>query len=165
MAFTRKFLTDNGVPEDKVDVILAERNRTLKDYVPAADVQAQIDKAVADAKADLPDPAPVDVLQSPEYLELLGKTQKLEAFQTEDFNSVKAPYKDIVWSKLDHAEKHQPYSEQIAKLQESMPDLFVTQQNEEPPKPAFGAAPQGAAPTGKQGPSFMDQWHFVPQNQ
>ena len=42
MAFSRKFLMDNGVPEDKVDVIMAERNRTLTDYVPKADVQAQI---------------------------------------------------------------------------------------------------------------------------
>lgn len=159
MAFTRKFLTDNGVPEDKVDIILAERNRTLKDYVPAADVQAQIDKALAEAKVE---PEPVDVLQSPEYLELLGKTQKLEAFQTDDFASVKAPYKDIVWSKLDHAEKHAPYNEQIAKLQESLPDLFNTVE-EEPPKPAFGTAPKGAAPSGNAGPSFMDQWGFVPK--
>ena len=159
MAFTRKFLTDNGVPEDKVDIILAERNRTLKDYVPAADVQAQIDKALEEAAKDQP---PVDVLQSPEYLELLGKTQKLEAFQTDDFSSVKAPYKDIVWSKLDHADKHAPYSEQISKLQESMPDLFVQEQPEEPPKPSFGAAPKGAAPTGSAGDSFMDKWGFVP---
>ena len=162
MSFTRKFLTDNGVPEDKVDIIMAERNRTLKDYVPAADVQAQIDKALAEAVNDQP---PVDVLQSPEYLELLGKTQKLEAFQTDDFSSVKAPYKDIVWSKLDHAEKHAPYSEQISKLQESMPDLFIQAQPEEPPKPSFGAAPKGAAPTGNAGPSFMDQWGFVPKKQ
>ena len=160
MAFTRKFLTDNGVPEDKVDIILAERNRTLKDYVPAADVQAQIDKALEEAKNDLP---PVDVLQSPEYLELLGKTQKLEAFATEDFASVKAPYKDIIWSKLDHAEKHKPYSEQIAELQTSMPDLFVAPVEDEPPKPAFGTAPKGAAPTGNTGPSFMDSWGFVPK--
>ncbi len=160
MAFTRKFLTDNGVPEDKVDIILAERNRTLKDYVPAADVQAQIDKALEEAKNDQP---PVDVLQSPEYLELLGKTQKLEAFATEDFASVKAPYKDIIWSKLDHAEKHKPYSEQIAELQTSMPDLFVAPVEDEPPKPSFGAAPKGAAPTGNAGPSFMDNWGFVPK--
>ena len=160
MSFTRKFLTDNGVPEDKVDIILAERNRTLKDYVPAADVQAQIDKALEEAKADQ---QPVDVLQSPEYLELLGKTQKLEAFQTDDFSSVKAPYKDIVWSKLDHAEKHAPYSEQISKLQESMPDLFIQAQPEEAPKPSFGAAPKGAAPTGNAGPSFMDHWGFTPK--
>lgn len=160
MAFTRKFLTDNGVPEDKVDIIMAERNRTLKDYVPAADVQAQIDAALEEAKKDQP---PVDVLQSPEYLELLGKAQKLEAFQTEDFNSVKAPYRDIIWSKLDHAEKHKPYGEQIEELKASMPDLFVAPVEEEPPKPQFGTAPKGAAPTGNAGPSFMDSWGFVPK--
>ena len=69
MAFTRKFLTDNGVPEDKVDVILAERNRTLKDYVPQSDVQAQIDAAV---KAVHPDP--IDVTQTEEYKSLFART-------------------------------------------------------------------------------------------
>ena len=159
MAFTRKFLTEHGVPEDQIDAIMAERNRTLSDYVPKADVQAQIDAALAEAQKAAP---PADVTQAPEYLELLGKTQKLEAFQTEDFASVKAPYRDIVWGKLDHADKHKPYAEQLAELQSSMPDLFSVQ--EEPPKPQFGAQPQGAAPTGQKGPSFNDVWGFGPKN-
>lgn len=158
MAFTRKFLTEHGVPEDQIDAIMAERNRTLSDYVPKSDVQSQIEAAVAEAQKAAP---PADVTQAPEYLELLGKTQKLEAFQTEDFASVKAPYRDIVWGKLDHAEKHKPYAEQLTELQASLPDLFSTQ--EEPPKPQFGAQPQGAAPTGKQGPSFNDVWGFGPK--
>lgn len=155
MAFTRKFLTEHGVPEEQIDAIMAERNRTLSDYVPKADVQAQIDAALAEEQKAAP---PADVTQAPEYLELLGKTQKLEAFQTEDFANVKAPYRDIVWGKLDHAEKHKPYAEQLAELQSSLPDLFSTQ--EEPPKPQFGAQPQGAAPTGQKGPSFNDVWGF-----
>ncbi len=158
MAFTRIFLTEHGVPEDQIDAIMAERNRTLSDYVPKSDVQAQIDAALAEAQKAAP---PADVTQAPEYLELLGKTQKLEAFQTEDFAAVKAPYRDIVWGKLDHAEKHKPYAEQLAELQSSLPDLFSTQ--EEPPKPQFGAQPQGAAPTGQKGPSFNDVWGFGPK--
>ena len=158
MAFSRKFLLDNGVPEDKVDVILAERNRTLKDYVPQSDVQAQIDAAVEAAKKDAP---PADVTTSAEYLALMGENAKLKAFQGDDFANVKAPYRDIVWEKLDHAEKHKPYTEQLQELQSSMPDLFTTK--EEPPKPSFGAQPQGSVPSGKAGASFMDSWGFVPQ--
>ena len=157
MAFTRKFLTDHGVPEEQLDAILAERNRTLSDYVPKDDVQKQIEAALAEAQKGAP---PVDVTQTPEYIELLNKTQKLEAFQTDDFASVKAPYRDIVWGKLDHADKHKPYTEQLAELQNSLPDLFKTQ--EEPPKPQFGTQPQGAAPTGQKLPSFADTWGFVP---
>ena len=157
MAFSRKFLLDNGVPEDKVDVILAERNRTLNDYVPKGDVQAQIDKALADAKVEPPE---INVLETPEYKELLSKSQKLEAFQTDDFKDVKQPYKDIVWGKLDHAEKHAPYNEQIEALKGELPDLFTTQ--EEPHKPNFGTAPKGAAPSGNGGPSFNDVWGFGP---
>ena len=160
MAFTRKFLTDHGVPEDQVDAILAERNRTLKDYVLQSDVQAQIDAAVAEVQKNAPEP--IDVKTSPEYLALLGEKSKLEAFSGTDFASVKAPYKDLIWDKLDHAEKHKPYAEQLTELQASMPDLFVAEK-EEPAKPTFGTAPQGAAPSGKTGPSFMDSWGFVPQ--
>ena len=65
MAFSRKFLLDNGVPEDKVDVILAERNRTLADYVPKSDVQAQIDSAVEKAAKDAKPPE-VNVKESPD---------------------------------------------------------------------------------------------------
>jgi hypothetical protein len=158
MAFSRKFLLDNGVPEDKVDVILAERNRTLKDYVPQSDVQAQIDAAVEAAKKEVPSP---DVKTTAEYLALMGENAKLKAFQGDDFASVKAPYRDIVWEKLDHAEKHKPYTEQLQELQGSMPDLFTVK--EEPPKPSFGAQPQGSVPSGKAGASFMDSWGFVPQ--
>ncbi len=158
MAFSRKFLLDNGVPEDKVDVILAERNRTLKDYVPQSDVQAQIDAAVEAAKKEAP---PSDVKTTAEYLALMGENAKLKAFQGEDFANVKAPYRDIVWEKLDHAEKHKPYTEQLQELQGSMPDLFATK--EEPPKPSFGAQPQGSVPSGKTGPSFMESWGFIPQ--
>lgn len=158
MAFSRKFLLDNGVPEDKVDVILAERNRTLKDYIPQSDVQAQIDAAVEAAKKDAP---PADVTTSAEYIALLGENAKLRAFQGDDFANVKAPYRDIVWEKLDHAEKHKPYTEQLQELQGSMPDLFATK--EEPPKPSFGAQPQGSVPSGNTGPSFMESWGFIPQ--
>lgn len=158
MAFSRKFLLDNGVPEDKVDVILAERNRTLKDYIPQSDVQEQIDAAVEAAKKDAP---PADVTTSAEYLALMGENEKLKAFQGDDFANVKAPYRDIVWEKLDHAEKHKPYTEQLQELQGSMPDLFATK--EEPSKPSFGAQPQGSVPSGKTGPSFMESWGFIPQ--
>lgn len=158
MAFSRKFLLDNGVPEDKVDVILAERNRTLSGYVPKDDVQEQINKALEAAQKEQPE---VNVLESKEYLELLGKAQKLEAFQTDDFKDVKTPYKDIVWGKLDHADKHAPYNEQIETLKAEMPDLFSAPVEE--PKPSFGTKPQGAAPTGNAGPSFMDNWGFVPK--
>lgn len=154
MAFTRKFLADHGVPEDQIDAIMAERNRTLSEYVPKADVQAQIDAALKDAK-----PAPVDVTTTEEYLKLLAKANKLEAFQTDAFASVKAPYRDIVWDKLDHGEKHKDYAEQVSELAQAMPDLFVSADPET--KPAFGGDTKGSAPTGKNGASFEDVWHFT----
>lgn len=158
MAFTRKFLTEHGVPEDQIDAIMAERNRTLQDYIPKADVQAQIDAAVQAAHVE-----PEDPTKSEAYLKLAAKAAKLEAFGGDEFKSVKAPYRDIIWEKLDHAEKHKPYAEQITELQTTMPDLFVTVKAEEPQKPSFGGPLQGSIPSGKSGPSFADNWDFIPK--
>lgn len=159
MAFTRKFLTEHGVPEDQVDAIMAERNRTLQDYIPKADVQTQIDAAVQAAHVE-----PEDPTKSEAYLKLAAKAAKLEAFGGTEFASVKAPYRDIIWEKLDHAEKHKPYAEQLTELQSSLPDLFIAAENpEEPPKPQFGASTGGTMPKGEGAPSFGDVWGFVPK--
>lgn len=159
MAFTRKFLIEHGVPEDQVDAIMAERNRTLQDYIPKADVQAQIDAAVQAAHVE-----PEDPTQSEAYLKLAAKAAKLEAFGGTDFQGVKAPYRDIVWEKLDHAEKHKPYADQLAELQAQLPDLFVAEaKTEEPPKPQFGAPTGGSVPKGDGAPSFGDLWGFTPK--
>lgn len=127
MAFSRKFLIDNGVPEDKVDIIMGERQRTLADYVPKADVQAQIDEALSKHKAD-----PIDPKTTPEYMALVAENSKLKAFQTEEFSVVKDPYRDIVWDKLNHEKDHKPYAEQLTEIKTAMPDLFVVQEQQEP---------------------------------
>lgn len=157
MSFSRKFLTDNGVPEDKIDVILAERNRTLSDYIPKSDVQTQIDAAVEAAQHE-----PGDVKTAPEYQQLLAENQKIKALGSDDFKSVKTPYLDMVWDKLDHADKHKPYAEQLTGLEETMPDIFTPKETP-PTKPQFGAQIQGQMPTGDSGKSFMDTWGFVPK--
>lgn len=156
--FKRTELKAKGLTDEQVEYLLTESNRALAaDYAPKSDIQAQIDAAKA--------AAPTDPTKSKEYQELAGKAAKLEAFQTDDFSSVKKPYRDIVWDKLDHGDKHKPYAEQITEMATAMPDLFQTteQPQKEPDKPHFGAPTQGQMPTGKEGPSFMDNWGFVPK--
>ena len=86
MAFTRKFLTDHGVPEDQVDAIMAERNRTLTDYVPKTDVQSQIDAAVATARTEAAQQ--VNVEESDAYKALQAELNKTRAIGSEDFSAV-----------------------------------------------------------------------------
>lgn len=156
--FKRADLKAKGMSDEQIEFVMTESGRALGDYELKSSVQAQIDAAVEAAKGA--DPTPVNVLETDEYKTLLAKNQKLEAFQTEDFAVVKAPYKDMVWDKLDHAEKHKPYSEQLTTLAETMPDLFIAQ--EEPQKiQQFGAGTQGAMPTGKTTESFADAWGYT----
>ena len=155
--FKRNNLKDKGLTDEQIEYIMTESGRALGDYELKSNIQSQIDAAVEAAKAS---PEPVNVLETEEYKALLAQNHKLEAFQTEDFSVVKTPYKDMVWDKLDHGDKHAPYSEQLSTLAETMPDLFV-QTPEEPAKtPQFGAGTQGTMPTGKTAESFNDVWGY-----
>lgn len=157
--FKRKALEEKGLNAEQIDYVMNEAGRLFAGYVPQADVQAQIDAALAAHK-----PEPVDVKTSPEYQALQGEIVKIKTLQGEDFAKVKAPYRDMLWDKLDHGEKHAPYKEQLTAMAEQLPDLFVPEQPDPEPqgKPTFGAQPQGSMPKGQQGPSFMDGWGFVP---
>lgn len=161
MAFTRKFLIDNGVPEDKVDAIMAERNRTLADYIPKSDVQAQIDAAVQAAQVT---PPSVDVKTLPEYQQLQAERDMLRAIGGDDFATVKPKFREQVFSMLDRSEKAPAIADQLKGISEKYEEYFnPAQQPEETPpagKPSFGAPTQGSAPTGKTGPSFNDTWGF-----
>jgi hypothetical protein len=93
----RATLKEWGLTDEQMDKVITEVSRGLSDYDLKSNIQAQIDEAVSKVT-----PEPINVLDSAEYQALLAKSQKLEAFQTEDFSMVKSPYKDIVWDKLDH---------------------------------------------------------------
>ena len=153
----RNNLKEKGLTDEQIEYIMTESGRALGDYELKSNIQAQIDAAVEAVKVN---PEPVNVLETDEYRELLAKNQKLEAFQTDDFAVIKAPYKDMVWDKLDHTEKHTPYKEQLDTLAETMPDLFIQKQEEPTKTPQFGAGTQGAMPTGKTADSFNDVWGY-----
>lgn len=133
MAFTRKFLTDNGVPEDKVDIIMAERNRTLADYVPKADVQAQIDEAL---KARKPDP--IDPTTTDEYRQLAQERDMLRTINGEAFQSVMPKYREYVFGMLKRDEGSPAIPDQLAEIQKGCGELFNAAQAESA-RPQFGA--------------------------
>jgi hypothetical protein len=159
--FKRADLKAKGFTDEQIEFVMTESGRALGDYELKSSIQSKIDDAVEKAKAEAPQQ--VNVAETEEYKSLLAKNQKLEAFQTDDFSVVKSPYRDMVWDKLNHEEKHEPYADQLSKLAESMPDLFVSQQEEKPKTPQFGASTQGTMPTGKETPSFSDFWGFTPK--
>lgn len=159
MAFSRAFLKEHGVPEDQIDAIMAERNRTLNDYVPKSDLQAQIDAAVAAAKT-----APVDVTTTEEYAKLAAERDMLRAIGSDDFAAVKPKFREQVFGMLDRSDKAPAIAEQLKTIGEKYEEYFVPQKDPEPEtppnKPSFGGQPAGSAPTGKTGPSFNDVWGF-----
>ena len=162
--FKRADLKNKGLTDEQIEYVMTESGRALSsDYALKSDLQAQIDAAVEAAKGKAPEP--VNVSETDEYKALLAENDKLKAFNTSDFGIVKDPYKDIVWGKLDHAEKHKPYAEQLTELSETMPDLFKATEapEDKPATPQFGAGTKGTMPTGKAADSFGDIWGFAPK--
>lgn len=155
MAFTRKFLIDNGVPEDKVDVIMAERNRTLSDYVPKNDVQGQIDSAIEAAKKDWKGP---DVKESAEYKALQEQLEMREAIDGKDFADVKPKFRKTVYGMIDRADGAKPLADQMNSIKEQYEEYFTPAVPAEPTAPQFGSADKGSMPQGNSKPSIEDIW-------
>lgn len=157
MAFSRKFLMDNGVPEDKVDVIMAERNRTLTDYVPKADVQAQIDAALQAHK-----PAPIDPTTTDAYKQLAQERDMLRAIGGDDFQTVKPKFREQVYGMLKRDEGAPDIPEQLAEIKKGFDEYFVPAPAEPAQKMQFGAPTQGSMPKGTEGATeaFVKAWGY-----
>lgn len=154
MAFTRKFLIDNGVPEDKVDAIMAERNRTLSDYIPKTDVQGQIDAAIAEAQKGWKGP---DVKESKEYKDLQAQLEMREAIDSADYASVKPKFRKTVYGMIDRAEGAKPLEDQMNSIKEQFEEYF-NPADPEPAAPQFGSADSGSMPKGASKPTIEDIW-------
>lgn len=153
--FKRSTLKEWGMTDEQIEKVMTESGRALNDYELKTSVQAQIDEAVKNVT-----PAEVNILETSEYKSLLAENEKLKAFGTDDFSVVKAPYKDMVWDKLDHSEEHKPYNEQLTALSQTMPDLFSLQTEETKPTPQFAGGTGGTMPKGDEAPSFAKYWGF-----
>lgn len=162
MAFTRTFLREQGVPEENIDAVMAERNRSMADYIHKDDAaqqqQAAVTEAVNAAKAGIPQPT-----ETPEYKALLQENTKIKALQGEDFASVKPKFREAVYDRLDHGEGHKPYAEQITALQTDFEEFFTKPADPAPGKPQFGDQTQGGLPKGNDKPTFGDLWGFAPK--
>lgn len=144
MAFTRKFLTDHGVPEDQVDAIMAERNRTLTDYVPKTDVQSQIDAAVATARTEAAQQVKVE--DSDAYKALQAELNKTRAIGSEDFSTVKPKFREAVYGLLDH---EKPVADQLPAIREQYEEYFATEDTKHTNTPQYSrqAPPPSHEPT------------------
>ena len=144
MAFTRKFLTDHGVPEDQVDAIMAERNRTLTDYVPKTDVQSQIDAAAATARTEAAQQ--VNVEESDAYKALQAELNKTRAIGSEDFSTVKPKFREAVYGLLDH---EKPVADQLPAIKEQYEEYFATEDTKPTNTPQYSrqAPPPSHEPT------------------
>ena len=159
MAFTRRSLSSFGLTEEQVEKVMALHGTSMADFVSKADVQSQIDAAVAQAQQNAPAP---NIKESDDYKalqqEFEGFKRKVETSAELKKGGVKDKFLDNVYSLL---EEGKPAAEQLAAIREQYEEYFnPTEQPASPPAPQFGAEVRGQMPTGKTGSSFMDVWGY-----
>lgn len=161
--FKRADLKAQGLTDEQIEFVMTEGNRSLaNNYTLTSDVQGRIDAAVQAAQKT---PAAVNVTESEEYIKLQNERDMLRAIGGDDFATVKPKFRETVFGMLDRSEKAEPVADQLKAIGEKYEEYFVAEKQQEAPpaKPNFGAPTQGSAPSGKQGPSFMDTWGFIPK--
>ena len=159
MAFTRRSLSSFGLTDEQVEKVMALHGTSMADFVPKADVQAQIDAAVAQAQQNAPAP---NIKESDDYKALQqdfdNYKRKVETSAELKKGGVKDKFLDNVFSLL---EEGKPAAEQLPAIREQYEEYFSpTEQTVPPPAPQFGAEVRGQMPTGKTGTSFMDVWGY-----
>lgn len=156
MAFTRRSLSSFGLTDEQVEKVMALHGTSMADFVPKADVQSQIDTAVADARKNAPAP---NIKDSDDYKALQrdfdNYKRKIETSAELKKGGVKDKFLDNVYSLL---EEGKPAAEQLAAIREQYEEYFTPA--EQPTNPQFGAEVKGKMPSGETKTSFMDVWGY-----
>ena len=153
----RSTLKEWGLNDEQVEKVMSETARALaNDYTLKSDVQAQVEKAVEDAKKTMPTP---DVKNSEEYVKLQADFDAYKAKETarhsDAFKGVKDKFFDEVYSKVD---KDKDIPQQLTAIKAEYEEYFEPETQPES-KPTFGAPSGGGMPKGKNG-GLLSAWGY-----
>ena len=173
--FTRKEIAkilndENLTPEERTDSIFSLYGRALDDgYITKGAAEAAQNAAIEQAQKAWKDSQPqVNVLETPEYKKLQGEFEgyktRTTARNSDDFKEVKPKFFDLVYDKIDRADGAKSIQDQLADMRKEYEEYFIAPQTSEPapPKPQFGAKPEGSMPKGEEGAvaAFTKAWGF-----
>lgn len=172
--FTRKainaILADESLTADeRTEKVFSLYGQALDDgYLSKSAAQAAQNAAIEAAKAEaIKGMQAPNIKESEEYKTLVGQFDAYKAMQaartSELYKDVKPKFFETVYGMVDRADGAKPEKDQLSEIAGKYEEYFTQQQEPAPAKPSFGAPTQGSAPSGKQGPSFMDTWGFIPK--
>ena len=174
--FTRKEISkilgdENLTPEERADQIFSLYGRALDDgYITKGAADAAQKAALETAKqAWEKEQKPINVKETPEYIDLLGQyngyKEKQTARTSAEYAEVKPKFFDRVYDLIDRADGAKPVNEQLAELKKDYEEYFTVKADPAPIKPQFGAKPEGTMPKGEEGAvaAFQNAWGFTPK--
>lgn len=177
--FTRKEISkilgdENLTPEERADQIFSLYGRALDDgYITKGAADAAQKAAIETAKeAWAKEQKPVNVKETPEYIDLLNNFEGYKTKQTArtsaDYAEVKPKFFDRVYDLIDRADGAKPVTDQLADLKKEYEEYFIPEKPAETPAPKFpqfGAKPEGTMPKGDEGAvaEFKNAWGFTPK--
>ena len=153
-------------PEQRTEQVFALYGRALDDgFVSKSAAEEAKQAAIEATKAGFKAPDPIDPKTTKEYMEIAQERDMLRAIGGEDFADVKPKFRETVFGMLDRSEKAKPVKDQMTGIREKYEEYFTVTQQQQEPKPQFGASVQGTMPKGDEGVSakFQSAWGFVPK--
>ena len=174
--FTRKALNEimsnEGLtPEQRTEQVFGLYGRALDDgYIAKGAAQQAQETALANAKAEwekgikTPDPKESDA-----YKGLLGEFEAYKTMQqargSEDYRDVKPKFFETVYGMVDRKDGAKPVKDQLAEIRGNYEEYFTAAQQQDKPKPQFGAPTEGSMPKGDEGAvaAFTKSWGFMPK--
>ena len=160
--FKRNVLKEKGLTDEQVEFVMTEASRALSaDYMPKADLQGQIDAAVATARTEAANQVKVE--DSDAYKALQAELNKTRAIGSEDFSTVKPKFREAVYGLLDH---EKPVADQLPAIREQYEEYFNPSEppKQEPGKPQFVSPDQGGGlPKGGDKNDLGALWGFAPK--
>lgn len=141
MAFTRKTVGSiPGITPEVIEAVMTLHGTSLSDYVPKADVEAQIDAALKNVK-----PPEINVKEAQEYKDLESQftdfKARTEARNSDAWKAVKPKFFDTVYDSID---REKDINEQFEAMRKDYEEYFMpTSSGETPPAtlPTFSQAP------------------------
>lgn len=150
--------------EQKTEQLFALYGKALDEgFISKSAAEDMKNAAVEAAKKDYK-PEPVNVAETPEYMELARERDMLRAIGGAEFASVKPKFREQVWGMLSHDKEAKPISEQLDGIRGKYEEYFTTA-GPEPKQPTFGSPDKGKIPSGQQtdADKITDIWGFIPK--
>lgn len=131
--FTRKALQAIGLTDEQLEKVMALHGTTLSDYGLKSEFEAEKEKAVAEAIANVKP----NVKETDEYKALEKDYENYKTRQkarySDEYSTIKPKFFDSVYDRIDRSEQAKPLAEQLEEIKKDYEEYFISAEQKNTP--------------------------------